>query len=79
MLPISHLEVGYGAEGEDDLIRLKENSDRWWRIPLYVFVIVYMFLAIATVCDEFFVPALEAFVDEFGISMDVAGATFMAA
>jgi len=38
-----------------------------------------MFIAIAIVCDEFFVPALECFVDEFGISMDVAGATFMAA
>jgi K+-dependent Na+/Ca+ exchanger-like protein len=81
MLPMDHLEMDYGDanDDQDDLIRLKDNSDRWWRIPLYVFIIVYMFLAIATVCDEFFVPALEAFVDEFGISMDVAGATFMAA
>jgi len=38
-----------------------------------------MMAALAIVCDEFFVPALECFVDAFGISMDVAGATFMAA
>jgi K+-dependent Na+/Ca+ exchanger-like protein len=46
---------------------------------MYTFGILYMFVALAIVCDEFFVPALECFVDEFGISMDVAGATFMAA
>jgi len=45
----------------------------------YVFGTVYMMAALAIVCDEFFVPALECFVDAFGISMDVAGATFMAA
>merc|ERR1719424_2791482 len=38
-----------------------------------------MFIALAIVRDEFFVPSLECFVDEFEISMDVAGATFMAA
>merc|ERR1719428_419317 len=48
-------------------------------IVWYVFHIFYMFIALAVVCDEFFVPALEFFVDEFEISMDVAGATFMAA
>merc|ERR1719195_1400665 len=48
-------------------------------IVWYIFWIFYMFIALAIVCDEFFVPALECFVDEFSISMDVAGATFMAA
>jgi len=45
----------------------------------YIFGIFYTFVALAIVCDEFFVPALECFVEEFEISMDVAGATFMAA
>lgn len=45
----------------------------------YFFGALYMFVALAIVCDELFVPALECFVDEFGMSMDVAGATFMAA
>ena len=38
-----------------------------------------MFLALAIVCDEFFVPALEVMVDTWQIEDDVAGATFMAA
>jgi K+-dependent Na+/Ca+ exchanger-like protein len=38
-----------------------------------------MFLALAIVCDEFFVPALDVLVERIGISNDVAGATFMAA
>lgn len=43
--------------------------------------ILYMFVAIAIVCDEFFVPALEEIASEnyLNLSMDVAGATLMAA
>jgi hypothetical protein len=48
-------------------------------IIFYIFGVIYMFISLAIVCDEFFVPSLETFVDEFGISFDVAGATFMAA
>jgi len=46
---------------------------------MYISGMFYMFIAMAIICDEFFVPSLEMFVDHFGISMDVAGATFMAA
>ena len=38
-----------------------------------------MFAGIAIVCDDYFVPALEAIVEKLGLSDDVAGATFMAA
>jgi sodium/potassium/calcium exchanger 2 len=38
-----------------------------------------MFLALAIVCDEFFIPALDVITEKMGISEDVAGATFMAA
>jgi len=38
-----------------------------------------MFVALAIVCDEFFVPALDVIIDVTGCSEDVAGATFMAA
>ena len=41
--------------------------------------VFYMFLGLALVCDEFFVPALEVLADNFGLSADVAGATLMAA
>lgn len=55
------------------------DEGKEWMIVIYLFGILYMFVALAIVCDEFFVPALETFVDAYGISMDVAGATFMAA
>lgn len=46
---------------------------------LHVFGMVYMFVALAMVCDEFFVPALDVIIEKLQISEDVAGATFMAA
>jgi len=41
--------------------------------------IMYVFIALAIVCDEFFVPALEVIAEELSITPDVAGATLMAA
>lgn len=38
-----------------------------------------MFLALAIVCDDYFVPALEEISEALELSPDVAGATFMAA
>lgn len=38
-----------------------------------------MFLALAIVCDEYFVPSLEMISEKLDLSDDVAGATFMAA
>lgn len=60
-----------------DAICLKNEYKGY--LVFYFLGVLYMFVGLAIVCDEFFVPALECFVDEFGISMDVAGATFMAA
>lgn len=48
-------------------------------ILLHVLGMVYMFVALAMVCDEFFVPALDVIIEKADISEDVAGATFMAA
>lgn len=41
--------------------------------------VVYMFVALAIVCDEFFVPSLDVIIEKLNIPDDVAGATFMAA
>lgn len=38
-----------------------------------------MFVALAVVCDEFFVPSLDVIIEELDVQQDVAGATFMAA
>ncbi|XP_064111022.1 sodium/potassium/calcium exchanger Nckx30C-like isoform X6 [Macrobrachium nipponense] len=48
-------------------------------IILHVMGMIYMFVALALVCDEFFVPALDVIIEKLQISEDVAGATFMAA
>ncbi|KAK3535112.1 hypothetical protein QTP70_004667 [Hemibagrus guttatus] len=40
---------------------------------------VYMFYALAIVCDVYFVPSLEKICENLHLSEDVAGATFMAA
>mmetsp|Transcript_20889 Transcript_20889/g.39051 ORF Transcript_20889/g.39051 Transcript_20889/m.39051 type:complete len:671 (+) Transcript_20889:150-2162(+) len=52
-----------------------------WTLVLYIAGVLYMFVALAIVCDEFFVPALEEMSNEdhMNLSMDVAGATLMAA
>ena len=52
-----------------------------WLAVFYAIGVIYMFLALAIVCDEFFVPALEEISSDhhLNLSMDVAGATLMAA
>ncbi|XP_032230933.2 sodium/potassium/calcium exchanger 4 isoform X2 [Nematostella vectensis] len=48
-------------------------------LVLYIFAILVIFIALAIVCDDFFVPSLEAISEKLDLSEDVAGATFMAA
>ncbi|XP_073824070.1 solute carrier family 24 member Nckx30C isoform X5 [Musca autumnalis] len=45
----------------------------------HIIGVIYMFVALAIVCDEFFVPSLDVIIEKLGITDDVAGATFMAA
>eukprot|EP00057_Strongylocentrotus_purpuratus_P030006 XP_780438.3 PREDICTED: sodium/potassium/calcium exchanger 3 [Strongylocentrotus purpuratus] len=40
---------------------------------------VYMFIALAIVCDDYFVSSLEKICENLSLTEDVAGATFMAA
>ncbi|KAM9202018.1 sodium/potassium/calcium exchanger 5 [Dugong dugon] len=48
-------------------------------IIIYFLIILYMSMAVSTVCDVYFVPSLEIISESLGLSQDVAGATFMAA
>ncbi|XP_074532218.1 sodium/potassium/calcium exchanger 3 [Halichoeres trimaculatus] len=48
-------------------------------VGLHVLCAVYMFYALALVCDDYFVPSLEKICERLQLSEDVAGATFMAA
>ncbi|RWS25235.1 hypothetical protein B4U80_01623, partial [Leptotrombidium deliense] len=60
-----------------DLFSLEQK--RQGAVVLHIAGMIYMFVALAIVCDEFFVPALEVITERLRISEDVAGATFMAA
>lgn len=70
------------SEGEGSLYPpdlFTESQLRRGAVFLHAFGVLYTFVAIAIVCDDFFVPALEVLVERYGIDDDVAGATFMAA
>lgn len=86
--------VGYLNRGTDGDAFLKHDRDLAeevapcptkldpvWLLAPYILVIIYMFLALAIVCDEFFVPALEEMSGprQLNLGMDIAGATIMAA
>ncbi|XP_044075950.1 sodium/potassium/calcium exchanger 1-like isoform X5 [Siniperca chuatsi] len=61
----------------EDLFSVEQRRQGW--VVLHVIGMIYMFVALAIVCDEFFVPGLEVITNKLEISDDVAGATFMAA
>ncbi|XP_040198209.1 sodium/potassium/calcium exchanger 1 isoform X2 [Rana temporaria] len=67
------------AKGEypEDLFSIEQRRSGW--VSLHIFGMMYVFVALAIVCDEFFVPALGVITEKLQISEDVAGATFMAA
>ncbi|XP_030354249.1 sodium/potassium/calcium exchanger 1 [Strigops habroptila] len=69
----------YESKGEypQDLFSVEERRQGW--VVLHIFGMMYVFVALAIVCDEYFVPALGAITEKLQISEDVAGATFMAA
>ncbi|KAM9779283.1 sodium/potassium/calcium exchanger 4 isoform X2 [Syngnathus typhle] len=48
-------------------------------VLLHITAAIYMFLALAITCDEYFVTSLEKICEKLHLSEDVAGATFMAA
>ncbi|XP_039597634.1 sodium/potassium/calcium exchanger 4-like isoform X3 [Polypterus senegalus] len=64
-------------EFPDDIFTNKER--RQGGVLLHIFAALYMFFALAIVCDDYFVPSLEKICEKLHLSEDVAGATFMAA
>ncbi|XP_034021544.1 sodium/potassium/calcium exchanger 2-like, partial [Thalassophryne amazonica] len=72
----AELEMNHG-DYPRDYFTLEERRQGY--VVLHMFGMLYMFIALAIVCDEFFVPALTVITEKLAISDDVAGATFMAA
>ncbi|KAM5193393.1 sodium/potassium/calcium exchanger 2 [Mantella aurantiaca] len=65
------------GEYPNDIFSLEDRKRG--AVVLHIFGMIYMFIALAVVCDEFFVPSLTVITEKLMISDDVAGATFMAA
>lgn len=61
----------------DDVFTLEQR--RHGAVLVHVLCAIYMFHALAVVCDVYFVPSLEKISENLELSQDVAGATFMAA
>lgn len=84
---LTHFEQGDKVLGPIRLSYAQESRqlsnvfDNEFSLILYIIGVIYMFVAIAVVCDELFVPALEEIASDnhLNLSMDVAGATLMAA
>ncbi|XP_028330735.1 sodium/potassium/calcium exchanger 2 isoform X2 [Gouania willdenowi] len=80
-MPIAMRSSADGNESQGsyppDIFSLTQR--RQGAVVLHMFGMIYMFIALAIVCDEFFVPALTVITEKLTISDDVAGATFMAA
>ena len=78
------------VEGGRRALESKANSDELALYPtpavnpflnggviVYIIGLIYMFMGLAVVCDEFFVPALVVITERLQVSDDVAGATLM--
>ncbi|VDL94288.1 unnamed protein product [Schistocephalus solidus] len=56
-----------------------QKQRRSGAVIIHILASAYMFLALAIVCDEYFIPCLEIISQVLRLQPDVAGATFMAA
>ncbi|XP_031720597.1 sodium/potassium/calcium exchanger 2-like isoform X1 [Anarrhichthys ocellatus] len=72
----SDIEMNHG-DYPTDYFSVEERRQGY--VCFHMLGMLYMFIALALVCDEFFVPALTVITEKLQISDDVAGATFMAA
>ena len=56
-----------------------EGAQGFWVMFFCAAAMFYMFVGLAIVCEEYFVPSLNVLCERINMSDDVAGATFMAA
>lgn len=68
-----------GEEEEDSSCKDLADWERNGGIVVYICALLYIFVSLAIICDDYFVTALEKITEKLGLSKDVAGATFMAA
>ena len=64
-----------GGGGVAECLQEFENKGG---VVLYLFILFYLFLGLAIVCDDYFTVALDKIAEGLGVSEDVNGATFAA-
>lgn len=71
--------AGGGSISHPSLLPRDPLLRRWgFAVFIYFIVLLYMFVAVAIVCDEYLVPALAVAARRLNLNDDLAGATFMA-
>lgn len=65
--------VAYGGKDAMTFAQIKNGG-----VILYMIGAIYMFAALAIVCDDFFVPSLEIVAERLRLSNEVGGATILA-
>jgi hypothetical protein len=88
-LSIDSLKATAGLTSIDSNNRLLSDSpenlcpadaaDPKYFATFYFFGVIYLFIGLAIIADDFFCPALDILAEDLGLSDDVAGATLMAA
>ena len=57
---------------------LSGATNEWYGIMVEILIIIYAFVGIALVCDDYLVISLETLCDKWNVREDIAGATFAA-
>lgn len=77
--PYSHHRHLAESNGDfpDDTLTYKQKQSGY--ITIHCLIMLYMFLGLAKICDDYFEPTLSVLCERLNIKDDVAGATWMAA
>ncbi|XP_019872937.1 sodium/potassium/calcium exchanger 4-like [Aethina tumida] len=75
-LPLTNCTPPAINEFPSDGFTRAQRQQGW--VVIHALIACYLFILLAIVCDDYFVPAIKNFCDALNMSEDIAGATFMA-
>ena len=76
--PVSTVPIATPVTTEESFCPVKA-ADPSYMAVVYFFGVMYLFIGLAIIADDFFCPALDVIAEDLNLSSDVAGATLMAA
>jgi hypothetical protein len=54
-----------------------QQNRRHGAVLVHLFIVMYMFIGLALICDDYFVPSLECICKRLHLTEDVAGQVFL--